>query len=143
MISKLKYFSLFLSLLCSLTLTGLSLIFAVFLTVHSQLRTQLYIYLTVLMPSGEAISLIAMLFCSFLAGAVVSLKLYKGEFTVMAIFDAIIKLFLSIFVVNIIFEIKLLLAFPIISAVYLVASIILAIPSKQTIFHDKQTKPDQ
>ena len=143
MISKLKYFSLFLSLLCSLTLTGLSLIFAVFLTVQLQLRTQLYIYLTVLMPSGEAVSLIAMLFCAFLTGVLVSARLYKGEFTVMEVFDAVIKLFLSIFVTMVIFEVKLLLAFTIISAVYLVASIILAIPSKQTIFHDKQTKPDQ
>lgn len=143
MISKLKYFSLFLSLLCSLTLTGLSLIFAVFLTVQLQLRTQLYIYLTVLMPSGEAVSLIVMLFCAFLTGVLVSTRLYKGEFTIMAVFDAVIKLFLSIFVTMVIFEVKLLLAFTIISAVYLVASIILAIPSKQTIFHDKQTKPDQ
>lgn len=111
-----------LALLCCLTLSGSSLVFGVFLLVHMLQRTQLYIYLTVLMPSGEAVSLIVMLFCAFLTGAVAAARLYKGRLSPLPCLDAVMKLALALFLVLTVPEVKLFIVCPILSGIYLAAA---------------------
>lgn len=140
MLQKSKYCLQLIGVFCSLTLTGLSLVFAMFVAVSMFLRTQTYVYLTVLMPSGEGVSLLIMLICGALTGAVATSSLLKGTTPRWAIADSLLKIILSTFITLSFKEINVLCLLIIFSAIYLLTSICLILVAT---FENKTEKQEK
>ena len=130
MFNKLKLYFQFLELFCSMTLTGLSLVFAIYLAVNMALRTQTHVYLTVLMPSGEGVSLLVMLICGALTGAIATKNILKSTAAWWATIDSCLKTALSFFVAYYLHEIKVLNLLVVFSAIYVLSSVVVLLTKK-------------
>mgnify|MGYP003525235971 FL=1 len=119
-----------LTAICRMTSTGLSLVFGIFLTVQAALGSQMYIYLTVLMPSGETVSLTVMLFCAFVTGIAASTASGKLG-TLLTITDSVLKLLLSLFVAFVISEVPILRLLAVLPFVCLTGTVISAVSAKK------------